>query len=240
MAVFPQYLRQPDGGRGPRRAGNMATITFSDSGDVLEIRKIVAIGANYTDHIREMGLEPPEAPMVFLKPATSVIHEGTPIVHPDFSRLMHHEVELGLVVGRPCKGLEADDAGDAIAGYFLALDMTLRDLQGEARERGDPWSVAKGFDGACPISHALTLVDPARLRDLSLTLAVNGEIRQDSTTANMIWTSEELVAIVSRFFTLERGDLILTGTPAGVGPVKRGDTIGARLGDELSFAFEVV
>jgi len=218
----------------------MSTIRFSDSGDVVEIGKVVAIGANYTDHIREMGLDPPAAPMVFLKPATSVIHPGTPIVHPDFSRLMHHEVELGLVVGRTCAGLEADEAGDAIAGYFLALDMTLRDLQAEARRKGEPWSVAKGFDGACPISDALTLDDPERLRGLSLTLAVNGEIRQDSTTANMIWTPEELVAIVSRFFTLERGDLILTGTPAGVGAVKRGDVIGARLGDEFSFTFEVV
>jgi 2-keto-4-pentenoate hydratase/2-oxohepta-3-ene-1,7-dioic acid hydratase in catechol pathway len=209
------------------------------SGRPVTVGKIVAIGANYTDHIEEMGLRVPEEPMIFLKPSSSILHEGYPIKYPRTGSVLHYEVELGLVVGKTAKDVSAENGAGIVSHYLLALDMTLRDLQQEARERGWPWSTCKGFDCACPVSEALPLADPSVLDDLPIRLSVNGNVRQDSTTANMIWGPARLVEIVSSHFTLEPGDIILTGTPAGVGEVARGDLIEATLGEELAVGFEV-
>jgi acylpyruvate hydrolase len=209
------------------------------SGREIPVGKIVAIGANYTDHIEEMGHTIPEAPMVFLKPSTSIIHEGEPIVCPPTSSLLHHEVELGLVVGTRGKDIPEGEGMDHVSHYLLALDMTLRDIQLDAMQRGWPWSIAKGFDGACPVSTALPVDDASALSSMPIRLAVNGHTRQDGTTGNMIWGPGRLVEIASTHFTMEPGDLILTGTPAGVGEVRVGDVIEAWLGDELSIRFAV-
>jgi len=208
-------------------------------GREIPVGKIVAIGANYTDHIEEMGHTIPESPMIFLKPATSIIHEGEPIYYPSTGSLVHHEVELGLVIGVGGKDIPEGSGMMHVSHHLLALDMTLRDVQLDAMRRGWPWSTAKGFDGACPLSEALPVGDPDVLSSLPIRLAVNGETRQDGTTANMIWGPGQLVEIVSQHFTLEPGDLILTGTPAGVDEVRRGDTIEAWLGDALSITFPV-
>lgn len=218
----------------------MKGIRVRGTGAALPVGKIVAIGANYTDHIEEMGLEIPSEPMIFLKPSTSIIEEGDDLVFPAGGSLLHYEVELGLVIGRECKDAAQEDAGGFISAYFLGLDMTLRDVQADAMKRGWPWSTSKGFDGACPLTEALPLEDAAHLDGLELGLSVNGEVRQRSTTANMIWGPSKLVEIVSGFFTLEPGDLIMTGTPAGVGAVNRGDVMKAWLADELTLEVKVV
>lgn len=217
----------------------MGFIRLADTGEELAVGKIVAVGANYKAHIIEMGHEMPEAPMIFLKPSTCIIHEGEPIVFPTTGELMHHEVELGLVVGETCKGVPVGEAGGMIQAYCLALDMTLRDVQLAAMKTGWPWDTAKGFDGACPLSDALPVTDVTALSQLELGLEVNGELRQKSSTSDLLWGPVQLVSMLSEHFTLERGDIILTGTPSGVGPVERGDEIHAWLGEELSTRFRV-
>lgn len=210
------------------------------TGDVLRVGKIVAAGSNYLDHTKEMGMPRPDSPVLFLKPSSSIIHEGEPIVFPRSGEVLHHEVELGLLIGRDCTDVHVEQAHEYVAGYLLALDLTLRDLQSEAKSRGLPWSTAKGFDCACPVSEVLRIEQLDALRALDLGLDVNGESRQRGSTRDMLWGPDELVAVASRFFTLERGDLILTGTPAGVGPLVRGDSVSAWLGDVLDVSFEVV
>ncbi len=218
----------------------MVHIRLANTGEKLRVGKIVAVGANYKAHVIEMGHDMPEAPMIFLKPSTAIIHEGEPIVFPNTGGMLHHEVELGLVVGETCKGVPVGEAGGMIQAYCLALDMTLRDVQLDAMKRGWPWDTAKGFDGACPLSNALPVTDVTALSDLELGLEVNGELRQKSNTNDMLWGPVELVAMLSQHFTLERGDIILTGTPSGVGPVERGDEIRAWLGDKLEMTFRIV
>jgi len=217
----------------------MAFIRLRDGGEELAVGKIVAVGANYKAHIIEMGHEMPEAPMVFLKPSTSIIHENEAIVFPNTGKSLHHEVELGLVIGETCKDVPVGEAGGMIQAYCLALDMTLRDVQLAAMKTGWPWDTAKGFDGACPLSDALSVGDVTALSNLELGLEVNGKVRQKSNTNDMLWGPVELVAMLSQHFTLERGDIILTGTPSGVGPVERGDLIHAWLGGELDMRFRI-
>jgi 2-keto-4-pentenoate hydratase/2-oxohepta-3-ene-1,7-dioic acid hydratase in catechol pathway len=218
----------------------MGFVVLAESGERLDVGKIVAAGKNYADHVREMGGPPPSEPVFFLKPSTSIVHEGEPIVFPTSGRLLHHEVELGVVVSTSCSRIGPKDAGDFILGYFLALDLTLRDLQDEAKKKGHPWSASKGFDCACPVSRVLPVPDAAALGNLELGLSVNGEVRQHGSTSHMLRSTEELVAAGSHLFTLERGDLLLTGTPAGVGPLERGDSVEAWLGDALRIRFDVV
>lgn len=218
----------------------MGFIRMKNTGDKLRAGKIVAAGSNYLDHAKEMGSPRPDAPVLFLKPSTSIIHEGEPIVFPRVGAVLHHEVELGLLVGRDCTDVAVERAHECVAGYLLALDLTLRDLQSDAKKRGLPWSTAKGFDCACPVSEVLPTEQLATLRALDLGLDVNGEKRQRGNTRDMLWGPEELVAVASRYFTLERGDIVLTGTPAGVGPLERGDSVKAWLGNLLTVSFDVV
>ncbi len=218
----------------------MSYVVLAKTGEKLDVGKIVAAGQNYADHTKEMGAEKPSAPVLFMKPSTSIIHAGDPIVYPSVTNLLHHEVELGIVISRDCRDIEPVDAPAHMLGYLLALDLTLRDVQLAAKKRGHPWATAKGFDGSCPISEAIEIDNPSVLRTLELGLVVNDETRQQGNTADMVWTSEELLAAASGFFTLERGDILLTGTPAGVGPLERGDTVEAWLGEELRVWFNVV
>ena len=217
----------------------MGFVVVRRTQESIRVGKIIAAGQNYADHTKEMGASPVKEPILFLKPSSSIIHEGQPIVFPRRGKLLHHEVELGVVIGRDSRGVSAADAGASMLGYVLALDLTLRDLQARAKESGHPWSVAKGFDCACPISDVLPLEDPADLLDMEIGLKVDGEIRQHGSTADMLWSPAALVSIASEFFTLERGDVLLTGTPAGVGPLERGNVVEAWLGPELTLRFEV-
>ncbi|HTY70976.1 MAG TPA: fumarylacetoacetate hydrolase family protein [Actinomycetes bacterium] len=181
--------------------------------------KVVGVGRNYAEHVREMGGEIPDEPVLFLKPSTSVIGPGDPIPYPMLSHEVHHEGELAVVIGRLIREVPIQRAFEAVLGYTCGNDVTARDLQ-----RSDAqWTRAKGFDGFCPLGPWIeTELDPS---DVALTCSVNGELRQSSRTSLLMRGVAELVAFVSAVMTLLPGDVILTGTPAGVGPLHVGDTV---------------
>lgn len=182
--------------------------------------KVIGFGRTYREHAKELGNEVPNEPLMFLKPNTSVVGHGDPVTLPAFSEEVSFEGELAVVIGRICKDVPAEKAADVIFGYTVANDLTARDAQ-----RMDPqWARAKGFDGACPLGPWIEtqLADPD---DAGIVTRVNGEVRQDGSTNEMIWSVNDLVARASEAFTLLPGDVILTGTPAGVGLVAEGDNV---------------
>ena len=207
----------------------MKTAQLLGSLEGFPIGKILCIGRNYLDHIKELGNEAPESPVIFMKPASCVIGEGEEIVIPPYSHDCHHEAELALLIGTGGKEIPADEAMRHVAGFGVAIDLTLRDVQAEQKKKGLPWEIAKGFDTACPLSPFVPADSVTNPQDLRITLQVNGEPRQDGSTALMIHRMPELISYLSGIFTLEPGDLILTGTPAGVGPIKSGDRVVAEI-----------
>jgi len=200
----------------------------------LTINTIFCIGRNYSEHAKELKNEVPDRPMVFLKPVSSIIFDGGSIILPPQSREVHHEVELVAAIGKGGKNIPEEEALQYIAGYGIGIDVTARDLQQEAKKKSHPWTVAKGFDTFAPISSfipAEAIDDP---QNIDLKLQVNQEVRQNGNTRDMIFPVAELVAYLSTVFTLTPGDLIFTGTPSGVSPVKQGDQIIATLQDNLA------
>ena len=180
--------------------------------------KIVAVGRNYVDHAEEMGNEVPETPILFMKPPTSVIGPLQPVRYPAVSNEVHHEAELAVVMGKVTRNIAIEDVGPHILGYTAANDVTARDIQRAESQ----WTRAKGFDTFCPLGPAIdTELDPQE--GLSITARVNDELRQSGSTSDMVFGIGELVAYVSSIMTLLPGDVILTGTPSGVGPVEPGD-----------------
>ncbi|MBU5614337.1 fumarylacetoacetate hydrolase family protein [Geomonas azotofigens] len=217
----------------------MKTAQLIGSAEPVRIGKILCIGRNYADHIKELGNETPERPVIFTKPATSVIGAGEEIVIPAYSSDCHHEAELALLIGRKGRDIPAADALSYLAGYAVAIDLTLRDVQAELKKKGLPWDIAKGFDTACPLSPFVPAAQVADPHQLRITLTVNGEKRQDGGTDLMIHRIPELLSYLSSIFTLEPGDLVLTGTPAGVGPIKSGDRVVAEIAGVGSIAVSV-
>lgn len=182
--------------------------------------KVLAVGRNFADHAAELGHDLPADPLIFSKPATAVVGPGAPVELPALSSDVHHEAELAVVIGRLTRRATVEEALDAVVGYTCANDVTARDLQ---RSDGQ-WTRAKGFDTFCPLGPWIdTEVDPGD--GLALRCRVNGELRQDGTTADLVFGVAQLVSYVSAFATLLPGDVILTGTPAGVGPLRAGDTV---------------
>lgn len=181
--------------------------------------KVVGIGRNYAGHAAELGNEVPDRPLVFLKPNTSVVGPDDPIVLPAYSREVHHEAELAVVISRICKDVPVERATDVILGYTAANDVTARDVQKEDKT----WTRGKSFDTSCPLGPFLVM--DLDVSDLRVQARVDGETRQDGTTAQMLHSVPELVAYVSTLFTLLPGDVILTGTPAGVGPIEEGQRV---------------
>jgi len=185
--------------------------------------KIICVGLNYRDHAEELGMEIPKEPIIFLKPPSSIIGDGDPIIYPKMSQEVDYEVELAIIISKKAKSVNNKDAGDFIAGYTILNDVTARDLQ---RKDGQ-WTRAKSFDTFCPIGPWIeTEIDPNRLE---ISLQLNGKIKQYSNTQNMIFSVYELVEFVSNIMTLKKGDIIATGTPPGVGPMKPGDKIEASI-----------
>ncbi|MCZ4121555.1 fumarylacetoacetate hydrolase family protein [Streptomyces sp. H39-S7] len=181
--------------------------------------KVVAIGRNYAEHAAELGNEVPAVPVAFFKPSTSVVGSGDPIVYPSFSNEVHHEAELAVVISRLCREVPRERVKDVILGYTCANDVTARDAQ---RTEGQ-WARAKGFDSACPLGPWIeTELDPS---DLAITATVNGELRQAGRTSQMVRSIEDLIVHITEAMTLLPGDVILTGTPAGVGPLNVGDEV---------------
>jgi len=181
--------------------------------------KIVAVGRNYAEHAKETGNEVPEVPITFLKPSTAVIGPTESIAYPPFSSELHHEAELAVVIGRMCRDVPVERVPEVVFGYTCANDVTARDAQ----RREGQWARAKGFDTSCPLGPWIeTELDPS---DVAITCTVNGELRQAGRTSQMVRSIAELVAFVTEAMTLLPGDVILTGTPSGVGPLNVGDEV---------------
>jgi len=193
------------------------------------IGKIVCLARNYAEHARELGNETPAAPVLFMKPASSVIGDGEAVRIPAYSQECHYEVELAVLIGKQARNVTAEKALEYVAGYGVGIDMTLRDVQNRLKAKGLPWEIAKGFDTSCPLSDFVPARAVADPHALNLKLAVNGETRQDGCTCDMITRIPQTLAHISAIFTLEPGDVILTGTPAGVGRVAAGDVMTAEI-----------
>lgn len=200
----------------------------------LEIDNIYCIGRNYVEHARELDNEPPDKPLVFLKPSSSIIYDGGEIQLPSQSKNIHHEVELVIAIGKAGKNIPKSEVLDYVAGYAVGIDVTARDIQQKAKDNAHPWTVAKGFDTFAPLSSFVTRDQIEDPQDIELQLVVNGETRQADNTRLMIFPVVELINYLSTIFTLQPGDLIFTGTPKGVSPIKSGDHIKASLNGGLA------
>lgn len=190
----------------------------------LPARKIVCIGRNYAAHARELGNAVPETPILFMKPATAMAPLVGGFSIPARRGECHHETEITVLIGRTLKDASEAECHTAIAGVGLGLDLTLRDVQNELKKKGHPWEVAKAFDGAAPLS-AFLRPDEFDLDDIRFTLSVNGAVRQRGHSADMITPILPLLAHISTIFTLEPGDVVMTGTPEGVAPLQVGDVL---------------
>jgi len=201
--------------------------------------KIVCVGRNYAEHARELNNPVPDQPLLFIKPSTAAVHLTRPIVLSRNQGSVHFETELAVLIGRPLTSASASDVKAAILGYGLALDLTLRDLQSDLKEKGHPWERAKAFDGACPLS---PFVPVAQLPQdhLTFTLDINQQRRQTGDTRDMLNPLIPLIAHMSSYFTLLPGDVILTGTPSGVGPLEAGQTLSLELERALFVETRVV
>ena len=207
----------------------MKTVSIPSTGNEYMIGKILCIGRNYVDHVKELGNEAPSAPVVFMKPATSVIGCGEQVVIPSYSSDCHYEAELAVLIGADCKDVAEADALSCVAGYGVAIDMTLRDVQDNLKKKGLPWDIAKGFDTSCPLSDFVPAEKVADPQQFTIRLLLNDEERQNGSTSLMMNSVAGIISYLSGIFTLEEGDIILTGTPAGVGRVQSGDRMEASI-----------
>jgi len=189
--------------------------------------KIVCVGRNYAAHAAELGNEVPKFPLIFIKPSSAVIGSGENIVYPSFSKEMHHEVELVIKIGSTIKDASPDQAVEAIEAYTVGLDMTLRDIQAELKTKGHPWTIAKCFDTSAVIGQFKLVSEYIPNFREKISLKINGEIRQEAPLSLMLFKPVELITYISGMMTLEKGDYIMTGTPAGVGQVNKGDVLEA-------------
>lgn len=203
----------------------MKFISIINSDKKYAVGKIVCVGRNYAEHAKELGNEIPAKPVVFLKPTSALIYSGDKITCPPFSDDMHHEGELVLLIGKTIKNADQPEASRAIAGYGVGLDMTLRDVQSELKKKGHPWTIAKGFDTSAAISDFVSADNYTPTLNEEIILSVNNKVRQKAMLNTMIFKPGEIVSYISTLMTLEEGDLIYTGTPAGVGKVVSGDSI---------------
>jgi len=187
--------------------------------------KIIAIGRNYAEHAKELNNPVPTIPVIFMKPDTALLKDNKPFYHPDFSQDVHHEIEVVLKVSREGKHVSEKFAANYYDEIGLGIDFTARDIQSRHKEKGLPWELAKAFDGSAPISAFLPKAELGDLYNLSLRLDVNGETRQDGNTKDLLFSFERIIAFVSQYITLKKGDLIFTGTPPGVSKVNVGDRL---------------
>jgi 2-keto-4-pentenoate hydratase/2-oxohepta-3-ene-1,7-dioic acid hydratase in catechol pathway len=212
---------------------NTTSFQFID-GSSLPVGTMYCIGRNYAAHAREMNASVPDDPIVFIKPPAAYVPDGGTIVIPTISKNVHHEVELVVVIGSDCVNVLPDHARGYIAGYGVGIDVTLRDVQSGAKQRGEPWAVAKGFVTSAPISNIVPVAQISDDTVIDVSLSVNGELRQRGNTSFMERNVAELVSYVARIFTLRKGDCIFTGTPEGVAQIISGDSMVATLNNYVS------
>ncbi len=201
--------------------------------------KIICIGRNYADHIAELKNERPDDPVIFTKPDTALLRDNAPFYYPDYTKEIHHEVEVVLRICKEGKFIQPVFAHTYYDQIGLGIDFTARDLQTKAKQKGLPWTIAKGFNGAAPVSNFFPVSEIEDIQELDFRLLVNGQERQVGNTRFMLWPVQELLAYVSQFFTLKVGDLIFTGTPKGVGEVQVGDRLEGYIAERKLLDFEV-
>ncbi|OEK04279.1 fumarylacetoacetate hydrolase family protein [Roseivirga misakiensis] len=200
--------------------------------------KIIAIGRNYTAHIEELKNERPSEPVIFMKPDTALLRNDAPFYYPDFSKDIHYEVEVLIKICKEGKYIEEQFAHKYYQEVGIGVDFTARDLQSKCKEKGLPWEIAKGFNGSAPISNFLPK-ENFNLEDLNFSLSKNGEPVQKGNTSLMLYNFDQIIAYISKFFTLKTGDIIFTGTPAGVGPIVVGDKLEAYIEEEKLLEVEI-
>ncbi|WP_115720696.1 fumarylacetoacetate hydrolase family protein [Gallaecimonas mangrovi] len=195
--------------------------------------KVVCVGRNYAEHAKELGNAVPERPLLFMKPASAIVPADDAFTLDESRGPVHYECELAVVIGKPLTKASEAEAKDAIAGYGLALDLTLRELQSELKQKGHPWELAKAFDGSCVVTELVGTEGFDDLGAIHYQFYQNDELRQDGHSSQMITPILSLLALISQTFTLEPGDLVLTGTPKGVGVLNKGDKLRLVLEDKL-------
>ena len=205
------------------------TVTMRGSGERLPVGKILAVGRNYANHVAEMGAPDSGPPVLFMKPPSAIVHDGGAVRVAPGAGGVHHEVELVVVIGKPGRAIPEERAHEHVLGYAVGLDMTLRDVQAEAKRGGKPWFAAKGFDTSAPVSLVAPAEDVGDGSGLAISLDVNDERRQQASTSDMLRPVAVLIGLASKTVSLDRGDLLFTGTPAGVGPVVPGDRLIAEI-----------
>jgi 2-keto-4-pentenoate hydratase/2-oxohepta-3-ene-1,7-dioic acid hydratase in catechol pathway len=201
--------------------------------------KIICIGRNYVDHARELSNEVPEAPVFFMKPETALVTSNQPFIYPSFSSEVHHEIEVVIRINRSGKEVAEEEAHQYFDEIGLGVDFTARDLQSAMKKKGLPWEIAKAFDYSAPVSDFYPKSAYQDIHQLAFRLDRNGSTVQEGNTSLMIFSFERIIAYVSRFITLKQGDLLFTGTPAGVGPVKQNDRLEAYLDETKVLDFQV-
>jgi fumarylpyruvate hydrolase len=206
--------------------GPQSSLPVAGSGQRFPVGRIYCVGRNYADHAREMGHDPDrEAPFFFMKPANSIVQNNASLSYPVGTKDVHHEIELVVAIGKGGKNIAVDKALSHVWGYGVGLDMTRRDIQGEAKKQGRPWEMGKSFDESAPVTALRPASEIGHPAKGAITLKVNGQVRQSGDLAMQIWNVPEQISYLSHLITLQPGDLIFTGTPAGVGPIKPGDKL---------------
>jgi 2-keto-4-pentenoate hydratase/2-oxohepta-3-ene-1,7-dioic acid hydratase in catechol pathway len=201
--------------------------------------KIICIGRNYVEHAKELNNPVPTVPVIFMKPDTAILKDNKPFYHPDFSTDIHHEIEIVLKVCKEGKHIAEKFAANYYDEIGLGVDFTARDIQQKHKEKGLPWELAKAFDQSAPVSNFIPKSQFSDVYKLDFRLDVNGQTAQKGSTANLIFSFENVIAFVSQYVTLKKGDLIFTGTPEGVGKINIGDRLTAYLGNEKLLDFEI-
>ncbi|MCQ6958220.1 fumarylacetoacetate hydrolase family protein [Mucilaginibacter aquariorum] len=201
--------------------------------------KIIAIGRNYAEHAKELNNPVPTTPVIFMKPDTALLKDNKPFYHPEFSQDIHHEIEIVLKVSKEGKHINEKFAASYFEEIALGIDFTARDIQLKHKEKGLPWELAKAFDNSAPVSNFLPKAKFADLYNVSFNLDINGKTRQQGNTKDLLFSFERIIAFVSQYITLKKGDLIFTGTPEGVGKVQVGDRLEGFLEGEKLLDFYV-
>ena len=201
--------------------------------------KIICIGRNYAKHAKEMDADIPDSPLFFMKPDVAILRPGMPFFYPNFSNDIHFECELVVKIDRVGKNIAEKFAHKYYSEIGLGIDFTARDLQQKCKEKGHPWEIAKSFEGSAPLSKEFISKDELELDNISFHLLKNGEKVQWGNSSDMLFSIDQLIAYISQFMTLKKGDLIFTGTPEGVGPIKIGDELKGFIGEKEMFAVKI-
>jgi acylpyruvate hydrolase len=218
----------------------MKIISVKNSDSKFTVGKIVCVGKNYQEHAEELGGTLPEFPLIFLKPPSAIIFSGAKVIHPSFTQNLHYEAELVLLIGEDVSKADLETSERAIIGYSIGLDMTARDVQFDLSKKGNPWTIAKCFDTSAVLTDFVLKKDCHLTLNEKIILKVNGEVKQNCELNKMVFKPAEIVQYISGIIALEKGDLIYTGTPAGVGRVVRGDKIEAEVTGIAKLETEII